>query len=47
MRGGIVVAAGHDHDELTRLCDNALVLKEGRGVAGRGPLAELGTFERA
>jgi ABC-type polysaccharide/polyol phosphate transport system ATPase subunit len=25
-RGGIVVAAGHDHLELTRLCDRALVL---------------------
>jgi len=26
-RGGIVVAAGHDHRELARLCDRALVLE--------------------
>ena len=44
--GGIVVAAGHDHAELSRLCENALLLEDGR-VAARGPLAELGTFERA
>ena len=44
--GGIVVAAGHDHDELSRLCEGAVVLDDGR-VATRGPLAELGTFERA
>ena len=25
-RGGIVVAAGHDHDELARLCDRGLLL---------------------
>jgi len=44
--GGIVVAAGHDHAELSRLCESALVLEDGR-VAAYGPLAELGTFERA
>jgi ABC-type polysaccharide/polyol phosphate transport system ATPase subunit len=45
-RGGIVVAAGHDHEELSRLCDGALLLEDGH-VAARGPIAELGTFERA
>jgi lipopolysaccharide transport system ATP-binding protein len=45
-RGGIVVAAGHDHAELSRLCDHALLLEDGH-VAAQGPLAELGTFERA
>ena len=44
--GGIVVAAGHDHDELSRLCEGAVLLDDGH-VAARGPLAELGTFERA
>jgi ABC-type polysaccharide/polyol phosphate transport system ATPase subunit len=44
--GGIVVAAGHDHAELSRLCENALLLEDGQ-VTARGPLAELGTFERA
>ena len=44
--GGIVVAAGHDHEELTRLCDGAVLL-EGGHVAARGALADLGTFERA
>ena len=44
--GGIVVAAGHDHAELSRLCENALVLDDGV-VAARGALADLGTFERA
>jgi ABC-type polysaccharide/polyol phosphate transport system ATPase subunit len=45
-RGGVVIAAGHDHAELSRLCENALVLEDGH-VAARGTLAELGTFERA
>jgi ABC-type polysaccharide/polyol phosphate transport system ATPase subunit len=44
--GGIVVAAGHDHAELSRLCEGALLLDDGH-VAAHGPLAELGTFERA
>jgi ABC-type polysaccharide/polyol phosphate transport system ATPase subunit len=44
--GGIVVAAGHDHAELSRLCEGAVLLEDGH-VAARGPLAELGTFERA
>jgi ABC-type polysaccharide/polyol phosphate transport system ATPase subunit len=29
-RGGIVVAAGHDHTELARLCDRALLLDHAR-----------------
>ncbi len=41
-----MVAAGHDHAELSRLCENALLLEDGQ-VTARGPLAELGTFERA
>jgi homopolymeric O-antigen transport system ATP-binding protein len=41
--GGIVVAAGHDHAELSRLCDRALVLRDGQ-VAEVGALADLGTF---
>jgi ABC-type polysaccharide/polyol phosphate transport system ATPase subunit len=44
--GGIVVAAGHDHAELSRLCEGAVLLEDGH-VGARGPLAELGTFERA
>jgi ABC-type polysaccharide/polyol phosphate transport system ATPase subunit len=28
--GGIVVAAGHDHEMLARLCDRALLLEGGR-----------------
>ena len=44
--GGIVVAAGHDHAELSRLCENAMRLEDGL-VAARGTLAEMGTFERA
>jgi ABC-type polysaccharide/polyol phosphate transport system ATPase subunit len=43
-KGGIVVAAGHDHAELSRLCDRALMLRDGQ-VAQAGPLAELGTFD--
>jgi ABC-type polysaccharide/polyol phosphate transport system ATPase subunit len=31
-RGGIVVAAGHDHAELARLCDRGMVLG-GSGVS--------------
>ena len=38
--GGIVVAAGHDHAELERLCDRAVLLQEG-GVAASGPFAEV------
>jgi ABC-type polysaccharide/polyol phosphate transport system ATPase subunit len=36
-RGGIVVAAGHDHGELARLCDRAVWLDRG-AVAADGPL---------
>jgi ABC-2 type transport system ATP-binding protein len=38
--GGIVVAAGHDHDLLRRLCARALLLSEGR-VAADGDFAEV------
>jgi ABC-type polysaccharide/polyol phosphate transport system ATPase subunit len=39
-RGGIVVAAGHDHAELARLCDRGVQLDAGR-VAGDGDLSTL------
>lgn len=43
-RGGIVVAAGHDHAALASFCDRALVLAESR-VACSGPFEEaLGTL---
>ena len=32
-RGGIVVAAGHDHALLNRICERALLLRDGRLVA--------------
>lgn len=38
--GGIVVAAGHDHDLLRRLCERALLLKNGRVLAD-GPFDEV------
>jgi lipopolysaccharide transport system ATP-binding protein len=37
--GGIVVAAGHDHAALARLCDRAVLLREG-SVAADLPFAE-------
>jgi lipopolysaccharide transport system ATP-binding protein len=39
-RGGIVVAAGHDHAQLARLCDRAVWLDRGR-IAADGPVAEV------
>jgi len=39
-RGGVVVAAGHDHALLERLCDRALLLDGGRLVQD-GPFAEV------
>lgn len=39
-RGGIVVAAGHDHPLLERLCQRALLLVEGR-VGNDGPFREV------
>jgi ABC-type polysaccharide/polyol phosphate transport system ATPase subunit len=39
-RGGIVVAAGHDHGQLARLCDRAVWLDRGR-IAADGPVAEV------
>jgi ABC-type polysaccharide/polyol phosphate transport system ATPase subunit len=38
--GGIVIAAGHDHAELERLCDRAVLLHDG-AVAADGPFAEV------
>jgi ABC-type polysaccharide/polyol phosphate transport system ATPase subunit len=38
--GGIVIAAGHDHAELERLCDRAVLLHDG-SVAADGPFAEV------
>jgi ABC-type polysaccharide/polyol phosphate transport system ATPase subunit len=38
--GGIVIAAGHDHAELERLCDRAVLLRDG-AVAADGPFAEV------
>jgi ABC-type polysaccharide/polyol phosphate transport system ATPase subunit len=38
--GGIVIAAGHDHAELERLCDRAILLHEG-AVAADGPFADV------
>jgi ABC-type polysaccharide/polyol phosphate transport system ATPase subunit len=38
--GGVVVAAGHDHPMLERLCARALLLKEGRLVAD-GPFSDV------
>jgi ABC-type polysaccharide/polyol phosphate transport system ATPase subunit len=38
--GGIVVAAGHDHALLERLCTRALLLEAGRIVAD-GPFREV------
>jgi lipopolysaccharide transport system ATP-binding protein len=38
--GGIVIAAGHDHDVLRRLCPRAILLSEGR-VAADGPFDQV------
>jgi ABC-type polysaccharide/polyol phosphate transport system ATPase subunit len=38
--GGIVVAAGHDHPALERICPRALLLDRGR-VLAEGPFAEV------
>jgi ABC-type polysaccharide/polyol phosphate transport system ATPase subunit len=38
--GGIVIAAGHDHAELERLCDRAVLLRQG-AVAADGPFTEV------
>lgn len=49
--GGIVVAAGHDHAALSRLCDRAVVLREGSVAADmpfeEGIAAYLGRGTRA
>jgi ABC-type polysaccharide/polyol phosphate transport system ATPase subunit len=38
--GGIVIAAGHDHAELERLCDRAVLLENG-AIAADGPFGEV------
>ena len=38
--GGIVIAAGHDHPLLSRLCSRALLLREGK-LVGSGPFAAV------
>jgi lipopolysaccharide transport system ATP-binding protein len=38
--GGIVVAAGHDHGLLERVCDRAVLMRDGR-VADDGPVARV------
>ena len=43
-RGGIVVAAGHDHAAMSRMCPQALLLDRGHARA-HGPFAEvIGTY---
>ncbi len=39
-RGGVVVAAGHDHEALARICSRAILLTGGR-VQADGPFAEV------
>jgi ABC-type polysaccharide/polyol phosphate transport system ATPase subunit len=39
-RGGIVVAAGHDHELLSRLCSRALLLSTGR-IVDDGPFEQV------
>jgi ABC-type polysaccharide/polyol phosphate transport system ATPase subunit len=39
-RGGIIVAAGHDHPMLARLCDRALLLEKGQ-LKASGPREEI------
>jgi len=39
-RGGIIVAAGHDHPMLARLCDRALLLEKGQ-LKASGPRDEI------
>jgi lipopolysaccharide transport system ATP-binding protein len=42
--GGIVVAAGHDHGILRRLCSRALLIEDG-GIAADGPFEQVaGTY---
>lgn len=40
LRGGVVVAAGHDHPMLARLCHRALYLSHG-ALRAHGPFAEV------
>jgi ABC-2 type transport system ATP-binding protein len=38
--GGIVVAAGHDHHVLERMCDRAILFREGR-IEADGPFEQV------
>ena len=42
LAGGIVVAAGHDHGLLERVCDRAVLMREGR-VVDDGPVHRVAT----
>jgi ABC-type polysaccharide/polyol phosphate transport system ATPase subunit len=39
-RGGIVVAAGHDHHVLERMCDRAILFRDGR-IEADGPFEQV------
>jgi ABC-type polysaccharide/polyol phosphate transport system ATPase subunit len=39
-RGGIIVAAGHDHPLLEKVCNRALLVEEGR-IAADGSFEEV------
>jgi ABC-type polysaccharide/polyol phosphate transport system ATPase subunit len=39
-RGGIVVAAGHDHSVLERMCDRAILFRDGR-IEADGPVEQV------
>jgi ABC-type polysaccharide/polyol phosphate transport system ATPase subunit len=39
-RGGIVIAAGHDHEILSRVCSRALLMEQG-GIAADGPFEQV------
>jgi ABC-type polysaccharide/polyol phosphate transport system ATPase subunit len=39
-RGGIVVAAGHDHHVLERMCDRAILFRDGR-IEADGPFQQV------
>lgn len=45
-RGGVVLAAGHDHEALARMCARGIHLAEGR-VHGDGPFADVVAAYRA
>jgi ABC-type polysaccharide/polyol phosphate transport system ATPase subunit len=39
-RGGVAIAAGHDHEILSRICGRGLLMERGRIVA-RGPFEQV------